>query len=395
VITRETIFFINLRNAYLLSPFNAARISARTVLFTDVPADYLKLDKLQMLFGATIRRAWLTTDCKALDDDVENRDKAAFKLEGAEIKLSKKANKLRLKAEKKAAKEAKKGKQTSAPVKSEQAAAKNEKDAVESQQDAVESQPDAAESQPDAVESQPDGVKSEQDASAAEPARTDADVEAGPVISEYLIKKDRPTHRLGKIPFIGKKVDTIDWCREELKTLIPRIETSQSTLRKGDGKLLPAVFIEFTNQRAAEAAYRRMTPRRAPHMYPRAISATPDQIIWNNLKIKKYERIARKFGTNGFLTLMIIFWAIPVAVVGSISNINYLTDKVHFLSFINDIPKVILGVVTGLLPSILLSVLMSLVPVVCRCKYLTNLENRIVNSRRDVETRWRGDPPSS
>jgi hypothetical protein len=82
-------------------------------------------------------------------------------------------------------------------------------------------------------------------------------------------------------------------------------------------------------------------------------------------------------------------------VVGSISNINYLTDKVHFLSFINDIPKVILGVVTGLLPAILLSVLMSLVPVVCRCKYLTNLENRIVNSRRDVETRWRGNPPSS
>jgi hypothetical protein len=65
---------------------------------------------------------------------------------------------------------------------------------------------------------------------------------------------------------------------------------------------------------------------------------------------------------------MILFWAIPVAIVGLISNVNYLTDKVHFLRFINDIPPVVLGVITGLLPSVLLSVLMSLVPVVCRCK---------------------------
>jgi hypothetical protein len=43
--------------------------------------------------------------------------------------------------------------------------------------------------------------------------------------------------------------------------------------------------------------------------------------------------------------------------------------EVPFLQFIDDIPSVILGVVTGLLPSILLSVLMALVPIVCRCKF--------------------------
>lgn len=342
VITRETIYFINLRNAYLMAPFNAARISSRTVLFTDVPADYLKLDKLHALFGATIRRAWLTTDCKEVGEDVEKRDKAALKLEGAEIKLSKKANKLRLKAEKKAAKV-----KAAAPPKSDDAAAdaappKSEKNATADAAAATDSVP-------------------------AAPANSDADIEAGPLISEYLIKKDRPTHRLGKIPLIGKKVDTIDWSRSELKTLIPKIEKEQTTLRKGDGKLLPAVFVEFTTQTAAQAAYRRMSARKAPNMYPRTISSTPQEIIWTNLRIKKYERSARKVGTNTFLTLMIIFWAIPVAVVGSISNINYLTTKVPFLGFINHIPPVVLGVVTGLLPSILLSVLMSLVPVVCRC----------------------------
>ena len=51
---------------------------------------------------------------------------------------------------------------------------------------------------------------------------------------------------------------------------------------------------------------------------------------------------------------------------GAITNINYLTNKVAFLSFINKIPKVILGVVTGLLPVVALAVLMALVPIICR-----------------------------
>lgn len=67
---------------------------------------------------------------------------------------------------------------------------------------------------------------------------------------------------------------------------------------------------------------------------------------------------------TAFVWVLTIFWAIPVAVVGSISNINYLTEVVPFLSFINDIPDVILGVVTGLLPVILLAILMALVPII-------------------------------
>ena len=39
MITRESIYYINLRQAYLLSPFYAARISSRTVLFCSVPEE--------------------------------------------------------------------------------------------------------------------------------------------------------------------------------------------------------------------------------------------------------------------------------------------------------------------------------------------------------------------
>lgn len=52
------------------------------------------------------------------------------------------------------------------------------------------------------------------------------------------------------------------------------------------------------------------------------------------------------------------------------SNINYLDQQFKWLNWIQKIPTVILGVVTGLLPVVMLAVLMALVPIVCRSKVL-------------------------
>jgi len=325
VITRETIYFINIRHSYLLSHFNATRISSRTVLFTNVPVEYQNQGRLTALFGGAMKRSWLATDCKELTEKVEERDKDAMKLEGAEIKLIQTAEKRRLKWEK-----------------------KNDK-----RKDAV-------------------------------PAADGANAEVALPGSRFMKDKDRPTHRLGKIPLIGKKVDTIEWTRSELRRLVPEVQKAQAAQQKFDGKLLPAVFVEFHTQQAAEAAYRRMTPRKDPKMYPRAISATPNEIIWSNLHISKTQRMLRKIATTTFIVLMIIFWAIPAAVVGAISQINYLTDKVPFLSFINSIPDKILGVVTGLLPSIMLAVLMAIVPIVCR--WMAKLSGEVTRPAVELKT---------
>lgn len=102
-------------------------------------------------------------------------------------------------------------------------------------------------------------------------------------------------------------------------------------------------------------------------MAPRYIGLNPKDIIWSNLRIKWWELLIRNAVTIGFVVALVIFWAIPVAVVGSISNINYLQEKVPFLSFISDCPPVILGVITALLPAVLLAVLMALLPIILRC----------------------------
>lgn len=303
MITRESIFFINLRQAYLLSPFYTSRMSSRTVLYSSVPDDYMDKRKLKAMLGPGVRRIWFATDTKELEDKVEERDKAAMKLEGAETKLIRSGNEARLKAEKKG--------QAPLPIE-----------------------------------------------------------EGGPSIAgRYLRPKDRPTHRLK--PLIGKKVDTIDWCRSELKRLIPEVDRMQIDHMDDRAKKLNSVFVEFETLSDAQSAYQSLTHHKVLQMAPRFTGMSPSEVIWSNLKIKWYERGVRKTLTLALVIATVIFWSFPVALVGSISNINYLVGPPNPLIpglewIVTDVPKVILGVITGLLPAVLLAVLMALLPIFLR-----------------------------
>ncbi|KAF2162622.1 hypothetical protein M409DRAFT_68935 [Zasmidium cellare ATCC 36951] len=300
-ITRESIYYINLRQAYLMSPLYASRISSRTVLYTSVPENYMDETKLRRILNPGVRRVWIATDCKDLEEKVEDRDKAALKLEAAETKLVKTANANRLKAEK-------------------------------------------------------EGER---------PASEEAAIgEHGSTAARYIQPKERPTHRLK--PLIGKKVDTIDWCRGELKKLIPEVDAEQAKHRGLQTKKLNSVFVEFETTALAQAAYQSLTHHQILQMAPRFIGMTPEEVNWGNLRIKWWERVIREIVVIAAIVALIVFWSLPVAVVGAISNINYLTCILPWLDFINHIPKVILGVVTGLLPTILLAVLMSLLPIILR-----------------------------
>lgn len=165
---------------------------------------------------------------------------------------------------------------------------------------------------------------------------------------------------------IGKKVDSIDWCRSELTRLIPETEAAQAEYRAGKFDKIAAVFIEFKSQAEAETAYQVLAHHQALQMSPRYIGITPQDIVWNSLKISWWQKVVRRYAVLAFITALIVFWAIPVAVVGVISNISYLESRFHWLNWLNKIPSVIMGVVEGLLPSVALSILMSLVPVIMR-----------------------------
>ena len=307
MVARESIYYINLRQAYLLSPLYANRLSSRTVLFTSVPDEYLDEAKLRRMFGNKLKNLWIATECKKLQDLVDERDKVAMKLEGAETKLIKLANAARLKALKKG-------------------------------------------------DAQGD---SEHFGNIGE-----ADGESGSAAARWIKPKQRPTHKTKFL--IGKKVDTINWCRAELERLIPKVRALQAKHRAGEAPFVSSVFVEFYTQAEAQAAFQTVTHHQALHMAPRFIGIDPDQVIWKNLRIKWWERIIRNAATIAFVVALIIFWSIPVGFVGILSNISKLIQIAPFLSFLNKIPAVIFGVVQGLLPSVLLAVLMALLPIILR-----------------------------
>lgn len=312
-ICRESIFYINLRQAFLLSSVYANRISSRTVLFTSVPAPYQNEAKLRKVFGKSVKNIWLVCDTSDLHDLVKKRDKIAYKLEKAEVKLIKLANAARLKSLK-------------------------------------------------------GGASNDEVVPIA-----DADAESGSIAARWIPHKKRPTHRTGKFGLYGSKVDSINWCREQLRTLIPEVETAQAAYRAGENKILSAVFIEFYTQSEAQAAFQTLSHHQPLHMAPRYIGIHPNEVVWKSLKISWWQKVVRRYVVLGFITAMIVFWSFPVAFVGTISNINQLENTFKWLAWLKKIPTVIMGVVTGLLPSVLLSILMSLVPIVMRRKFATPL----------------------
>ncbi|GAO15716.1 hypothetical protein UVI_02043550 [Ustilaginoidea virens] len=302
MITRECIFFINLRQAYLLTPHYAKRISARTVLFTAVPQEYLDEAKIRQIFNNAVKNVWIAGNTKELDEKVEERDKVAMKLEGAEVKLIVAVNKARAKALKKGG-------------------------------------------------------------NASEPEQ---DAETANVISRWLPDKKRPSHRLGPLGLVGKKVDTLTWCRSELEKSIPEIRSAQAAWKEqGNFTKVGALFVEFHTQADAQAAYQVITHHQALHMSPKAIGLKPNDVIWKNLSIPWWQLIIRRYAVYAIIAAMIIFWAIPVGIVGIISQVKTL-ESLPGLTWINDIPEKILGFISGLLPSVALAILMSLVPVIMR-----------------------------
>lgn len=275
-------------------------MSSRTVLFMNVPEDYKNEKKLRQVFGDSIQRIWITSDCKELEKKVAQRDKLALKLEKAETKCIRAANSTRLKALKKA--------QRSGSA----------------------------------------GVTIDCEANAEE---------------AWLHKVQRPMHRP---QLFGPKVDSIYWWRSQLAQAIEEVERLQQKHRDREAKLLSAVFVEFETQSQAQVALQTLSHHQPFHMTPRFIGIPPKQVVWKALNLSWSQRVIRKFAVRGGIAALVIFWSFPAAMVGTISNITYLSQAIPFLHFINDLPEIIRSIIAGLLPSAALVMLMSLVPIICR-----------------------------
>lgn len=384
MVSRESVYYINLRQAYLISPYYANRLSSRTVMFCCVPRQELDEARLRKIFGDSVKNVWISRETDELNQLVKEREQTALRLEKAEIVLIKKANEARKLAIKNGHPDVSGSACPDSAVKLGDAhdpdtEANLDDPVVESREvyvadidpnpasDLV-SQPSAGDADPN-----PESATSQGDSGSdgALPPKTydytPPDGINGSVAAQWLPHESRPRHR--PLANYGRRVDTIKWTRLRLKQLAPKINRLRRQMRTGKGKPIPAAFIEFDSQVNAQSAYQALAHHRPMHMSPRFIGVRPQEIVWSSLRMVWWERIIRRFSMQAFIAVMVLFWSIPCAIIGIVSNIKLISSKVSFLGWIEHLPSPILGLISGLLPAVALSFLMSLVPAIMRSRF--------------------------
>lgn len=349
VIRGEMRHFITVRQRFLVDPVHASSAQASTILVTGVPPRYLNPHALKRLFAPMpggVKTVWVNRDLKDIPDLFDERLAALNKLESAETSLMNAA----VSFEKKNAKKVAKGKDLKVVD-------------VELNQ-----------KRPSAL-----GASASGGGDAENPA-----AELGePTLAEKLVPfKNRPTHRIKPsflpfgLPFVGKTVDTIDWCKEEIPRLNKEIverqraclsemglagalksvgtngagtgtgegpgEGSSDGVHKADEETYPrlnSAFIQFHTQLGAQLGSQALSHHEPYRMCSKYTDVAPADIIWGNLNMNPYESKVRLAISYAATAALVIFWAIPVAFIGAISNIQSLSAKYAWLHWLGDIPK--------------------------------------------------------
>ncbi|KAF7162644.1 hypothetical protein CNMCM5623_007869 [Aspergillus felis] len=193
-----------------------------------------------------------------------------------------------------------------------------------------------------------------------------------PLWKKYIREKDRDTMRLPifglswmpSLWLIGKKVDTIDYCRKEVARLNLEIEIDQQHPEKFP--LMNSAFIQFNHQVAAHMACQAVSHHLPKQMAPRIVEISPDDVIWDNMSMKWWERYLRTFGILTIVCAMVVGWAFPVAFTGLLSQLSYLENAFKWLSWLSKLPDWLISAIQGILPPLFLAILMALLPLILR-----------------------------
>jgi calcium permeable stress-gated cation channel len=192
------------------------------------------------------------------------------------------------------------------------------------------------------------------------------------VWKRYLTEKDRDTMRLPifgwewmpALPLMGKKVDTIRYCRAEVARLNVEIEDDQANPERFP--LMNSAFVQFNHQVAAHMACQSLSHHIPKQMAPRIVEIDPSDVIWDNMSVPWWQSYLRTAIVTTIVIGMIILWAIPVAFTSALSQLNTAAQTYTWLHWILETPEWFRSVLQGVLPPALLGLLLFLLPVILR-----------------------------
>ncbi|KAG0357759.1 hypothetical protein BC939DRAFT_439410 [Gamsiella multidivaricata] len=169
----------------------------------------------------------------------------------------------------------------------------------------------------------------------------------------------RPIGKTSTIPCLGDKVDLVEFYAERLCQLNQQIQQAQQS---GSVESLNSAFIQFRSQFAAHSAVQTVVHPTPFRMTPMYAEISPLDVVWDNMDLNTLVRKGRSMVILVSSTVMILLWTIPTIVISSLATMSDIVNVFSFLSFLEDLPSGVLGVVQGVLPPLLLAGLMALLP---------------------------------
>ncbi|KAH9485237.1 hypothetical protein JR316_0002144 [Psilocybe cubensis] len=317
LIRREMLHFIHMRQQFLVSKSHSRLPQARTVLVTGVPdelANERDLRTFASFVPGGVDRIWLYRDTGSLNDVFERRVDACSKLEAAVAEVLKRAT-LAWGAKNKQYKKSQ---------------FRKLKDAECTGEDGELAIPEAKQE----------------------------------LLDELVPIDARPKHRTGLLGIFGRKVDTIQWCKEEISKLNIDIKSRREHIV--EGKFLGSAFIRCNLQMGANVLAQCLSYHEPLKMENKTMETHPKDIVWRNLDDGALEMKSR-YLVSWLATAGLIFvWAFPVTFIGTLSNVSDLCEKVHWVQWVCKAPTIARGLIEGVLPPLLLAILFALLPFILK-----------------------------
>ncbi|WAR60144.1 hypothetical protein PtB15_9B81 [Puccinia triticina] len=316
LIQNEMSEYIQVRQRYLTRQSHLDLPQSRTVLVTGVPKSFLSSEVLNSLTARLpggIKRVWISRALNDLPEIYKKRLECVSMLESAETTLVKKA--------------------------------------IKQHRFMLASSPDGSHSIP------PEAIKRAR-------SKEHSVAEEHDPVDQFVRRKSRPSHRLGFLGLFGKKVDTIDYCKDEIVKLTNQLEEARTKIDQHHPH--NSAFIEFNEILAAQIFSQIVLYQKPLRMAKRYVDAAPQDIIWDNLNINPYDERVRNM-ISWVITLgLVILWSFPVAFIGSLSNITSLCTTVHWLSWLCQSHNHLQDVIQGILPPVLLALIFLILPMLLR-----------------------------
>ena len=326
----EKINFIDVRQQFLTSPEYRLKASARTVLITNIPSEYMSKEALEALYDVFVDNddrsrltIWINRDYKSLRALVAARMGLRNALEKTELKILRSVNKKY----------------------------RNKSEHIT---------PQRSQSRDLSVvdnETVTDIEKKEESISVAFEADCRSDTQlwhkylGASAAPEISLVRDKDGHWKPAGRWASgekKKVPKIAWLRSEIAHLTVQIEERLQKL--DDEQLFPkqnSAFIQFDRQMSAHMACSLASHHKYGRMSPRFLEVSPHEIVWRNMGVTSFWRLIRTCIALVLFVAMLFLWGLPTTFLGILSQLESLRTTTIWLQWLQPWPTWVISLVSG------------------------------------------------